>query len=461
MRGSSARSSTPGHEHTGSHCFPICRHPSMELSLGSCCSPFFWRLHQLLAHGRGGGRAWSDRLSAVRPRGSLDQAVITNLLDISLFAIFVRPMLRSFCGSGGIRRMTLVVGPGLEAEEFVAPRMEDGAARPKNWFIGSFEERYRSYRPSVEFYRRNPTDRYDAYRVSPGFVMLVVDADSPRQFERRRSGHDIVEFHFRHSGTLVLVGAWGELRVPDSSNLIWYQPNCCSDVAERVESCARQTWVSLYCDREWLCGHAGRYATKLLDSLAEGGGCRGSLGAPWFIEQPQCYSIADITNRLLQTRGDGALDWLYCITKATELLYVTLKLALSARGSNLTRRHVSEADQRALLRARELLKAQFATPPQLTSLARQVGLNPSKLCTLFQDRFGESLFDFVRRQRLEHAQELLTRSGLQIRQIATAVGYRHHSTFTAAFTRHFGLAPKRAQRSMYDPAVRPTFGAGS
>ena len=37
-------------------------------------------------------------------------------------------------------------------------------------------------------------------------------------------------------------------------------------------------------------------------------------------------------------------------------------------------------------------------------------------------------------------------------QVATAVGYRHHSTFSTAFTRHFGVAPKRVVTTAADPA---------
>ena len=42
---------------------------------------------------------------------------------------------------------------------------------------------------------------------------------------------------------------------------------------------------------------------------------------------------------------------------------------------------------------------------------------------------------------------LLGSNDLQVRQIARRVGYAHHGSFTAAFTRHFGIAPKAVRRS--------------
>ena len=78
-------------------------------------------------------------------------------------------------------------------------------------------------------------------------------------------------------------------------------------------------------------------------------------------------------------------------------------------------------------------------------------MNSTKLCALFRQRYEESIFTFVRRRRLECAHDLLACSGLQVRQAAAAVGYRHHSSFTAAFTKHFGFVPK-ATRSRSIPA---------
>jgi len=53
----------------------------------------------------------------------------------------------------------------------------------------------------------------------------------------------------------------------------------------------------------------------------------------------------------------------------------------------------------------------------------------------------------VRRERLEFARELLRTSDLQVQQIARRVGYAHHGSFTAAFTRQFGYSPKKVVRA--------------
>ena len=74
-------------------------------------------------------------------------------------------------------------------------------------------------------------------------------------------------------------------------------------------------------------------------------------------------------------------------------------------------------------------------------------MNSSKLCSGFRQVFGETTAEFVRRQRLEFAHELLRSSELQVQQIARRAGYAHHGSFTAAFTRQFGYSPKKVSRA--------------
>jgi AraC-like DNA-binding protein len=337
----------------------------------------------------------------------------------------------------------------LIQESFITPRRDDGTSAQVPQLRPSFDHRYGAYRPPIRFLARDPSDRCDAYRVSPGMIMLIVNVSCADAFRSRLSGQDIVEFHYRLSGSISISGSWGQVEQTAPSCLIWYQPFGCDDAAEQIgaRSNERETWISLYCDRTWLCRSMGEYAARLLDSLVGGGQCDSS--APRFRLQTQQGIIRRILNDLIQTRGDSAIDWSYGAAKATELLCVTLKHTVERKGNGIEMLRMSGSDQRLLQEARDLLKEQLIEPPRLGALARRVGMNPTKLCALFRQQYEESMFTFVRRQRLEHAHDLLAYSGLQIRQVAAAVGYRHHSSFTAAFTKHFGFVPKAAQQRSF------------
>jgi CheY-like chemotaxis protein len=103
------------------------------------------------------------------------------------------------------------------------------------------------------------------------------------------------------------------------------------------------------------------------------------------------------------------------------------------------------ADQmglRHVYRAIDILHDEMADPPALTELAHRVGTNQARLGREFQAHLGMSTFEYLREQRLVRAQELLATTGLQIQQIADAVGFKRAGNFATAFRLRFGMTPR-------------------
>jgi AraC-like DNA-binding protein len=301
-----------------------------------------------------------------------------------------------------------------------------------------FASRYTAYRPRLRFRGADPKGRCDTYNLSPWMIMAVVDVDGCTAFDSRVYGQDIVEFHFRVSGSVCLAGPWGKCSAVGPSCLLWFQPTGCDDVEERLGASARETWVSLYCDHEWLAEMLGA-PTGLLGSAA---GFDGKSAPPSFRVCRQIEPMLPVLKDIIRARRDDPLHWLFASTKANELLYITLRNASALLPAFAPAHRLRARDRQQLATAREILAAEFVAPPGLAALARRVGMNSSKLCFGFRCHFGETTSDFIRRLRLGMAYDLLRTSGLQVRQIAFRAGYSHHSTFTAAFVRQFGVAPK-------------------
>jgi AraC-like DNA-binding protein len=244
---------------------------------------------------------------------------------------------------------------------------------------------------------------------------------------------------------MVLAGAFGEIALREPATLLWYQPSGCDDVRERLEAQerTRETWVSLYCDRSWL----QEIGSTAVDGLLEHLSSRSDRRTPGFVIQPSLGCAAPVLRDILKLQSPQVdpLVWLQASTKAHELLYVTLRDARTLAGVPQERVRLTSRDRRLLQTAREILTREFVEPPPLGVLARRVGLNASKLCFGFRREFGETTSEFVRRLRLGHAKTLLEQTDLQIREVARRSGYQHHSTFTAAFVRDFGVSPKQVR----------------
>ena len=113
-------------------------------------------------------------------------------------------------------------------------------------------------------------------------------------------------------------------------------------------------------------------------------------------------------------------------------------IAVAARAT-----HPSGDSQKppAIRRVREMLEARYAEPLRLDDLAAAAGRHPVYVSTSFRRVYGETISNFVRRLRVEHARRELARGALSIVEIALASGFANQSHFTRAFRKAHGVTP--------------------
>ena len=100
-----------------------------------------------------------------------------------------------------------------------------------------------------------------------------------------------------------------------------------------------------------------------------------------------------------------------------------------------------------------LQKVESGTPCATRDLAREFGLSPSRLQHLFKERTGARLGQWLAELRLQRAAHLLAESNMSVKEVASAVGYSHSSSFVRAFERVFHQAPGRFQRKKLNKNV--------
>lgn len=93
--------------------------------------------------------------------------------------------------------------------------------------------------------------------------------------------------------------------------------------------------------------------------------------------------------------------------------------------------------------AKEILLQQIETPPSLTELSKQSGLNTFKLKTGFKKLFGLPVYQYLRDIRLCKAYEILETKNLNVQEVAWFVGYESLSAFSNAFYKKFGFRPSK------------------
>lgn len=107
---------------------------------------------------------------------------------------------------------------------------------------------------------------------------------------------------------------------------------------------------------------------------------------------------------------------------------------------------------RDLLRAKDLVDAQYFEPLDVGDLARAAGFSRAHFSREFRRAFGESPHSYLLTRRLERAAALLRNTDRSVAEICFAIGLESVGSFTTSFTRTYGMSPT-AYRASYPPAA--------
>ncbi|WP_322025191.1 response regulator [Burkholderia sp. BCC1977] len=88
-------------------------------------------------------------------------------------------------------------------------------------------------------------------------------------------------------------------------------------------------------------------------------------------------------------------------------------------------------------------------PPTVEQLARAVGTHEKRLSRAFRDNLGQTVFEYLRHERLRIAQDLLDSTSLSIASIAKEIGFSTPANFATAFRERFGITPTEWRRQRH------------
>ncbi len=98
-------------------------------------------------------------------------------------------------------------------------------------------------------------------------------------------------------------------------------------------------------------------------------------------------------------------------------------------------------DRKQIELAKDCLLRDIENPPSLMALARTAGMSHPKLNRLFRQRYGMTVFQCLREERLRRARDMLEGRGLTVTETAFSIGYDSVSHFSQAYKKRFGVSP--------------------
>ncbi|HMH21666.1 MAG TPA: AraC family transcriptional regulator [Puia sp.] len=103
--------------------------------------------------------------------------------------------------------------------------------------------------------------------------------------------------------------------------------------------------------------------------------------------------------------------------------------------------YLSGQDMYNLSKVEQYLCANYRTEfPGVEKLSRISAMSPTSLKTKFKKYYGETLFGYYQKNKLEHARKLLD-GKVPVKVVATEIGYSNPSHFTLAFKKEYGFSP--------------------
>lgn len=138
---------------------------------------------------------------------------------------------------------------------------------------------------------------------------------------------------------------------------------------------------------------------------------------------------------------NSSLNNFYVQIKVQELMYLLFS-KLSLR-ENTTFKRINSNDAGKLLVIRNEILNDLSTPPVLSELATIASMSETKLKQLFKQTFGDTIYNYYQKVRMEEAAFLLKQAKHSVSEVGYELGFSNLSHFSRLFEKQYGITPKK------------------
>jgi len=157
--------------------------------------------------------------------------------------------------------------------------------------------------------------------------------------------------------------------------------------------------------------------------------------------ESMCHETLRDLKQLSEINVKEGLSNFYYQIKVQQLLYGLFSKLL--KRDNTQHKLIHNADVEKLLMLRNVILEDLSIPPILTTLSKLIGMSETKMKQLFKQTFGNSIYNYYQKIRMEEAAFLLRQAGYSVSDVGHQLGFSNLSHFSRLFEKHFGVTPKK------------------
>ncbi|SEW01233.1 AraC-type DNA-binding protein [Chitinophaga sp. YR573] len=274
--------------------------------------------------------------------------------------------------------------------------------------------------------------------LGPEFKLLLHQYTFKEEFVLKciapADNHDIITILFHCNEDLAKLSIDGHAQIQFSKN---------TDAAVQITSSILDSETRFPANKEINFTVVGIRAS-LLSSLLSTGKPNNVIqmvtsGSPEFLfYESLSQDMGKLLHQLADTKEEINLSTFYYKIRVQELLYLLFEKLLKRQ-----QQPVHKADIEKLFVVRAAVLSDLSNPPRLEDLARMAGMSETKMRDLFKQVFGNSIYNYFQKARMEEAAFKLKQAGYSVSEVGYQLGFSNLSHFSRLFEKHIGVKPKK------------------
>ncbi|MEM9571584.1 MAG: AraC family transcriptional regulator [Pseudomonadota bacterium] len=158
-------------------------------------------------------------------------------------------------------------------------------------------------------------------------------------------------------------------------------------------------------------------------------------------------NIERLVHDLMSLKETGKSRYYRMESLVLDLLLESVAL-LSPSDKSSHANQIADADREKIEQIKTVIIADLASPPSIEALVRKYGLNRKKLFYLFKELEGVSVSQFILREKMKLARDLILANRQSLQAIAHQLGYSYQNNFSAAFKDFYGYSPRSLRKEL-------------
>ncbi len=163
---------------------------------------------------------------------------------------------------------------------------------------------------------------------------------------------------------------------------------------------------------------------------------------PSIFEELISPRLQEVAQEIVEAAVPKILEPFFLKLKAEELVCLTLSELLK-RESKSAFHSLNIQDVQKIYEIRTHILDDLSKPPLVADLAKKATMSESKLKRIFKQIFGDSIYSYYQKFRIQSAANLLQQGNMSVSEVGYRLGFTNLSHFSQVFEEQIGVKPKR------------------